>query len=125
VSAADSLASKLRRAFDERPGLDLAVPAPEVTARLAAVREALGEQRGRRSVSRLARGVMSLRLLGRRVAWPEIKYACHGVARAMDWEKRIVLEDSHLLNELLLAVEALRGRPYRFAECCRGLQAAW
>lgn len=96
---------------------------PALIARLAAARQALAPPRGHYATARIAQGVMAFRIAGARTAYPELKYACHGLARPMDWEGRLLLAEPDRVEQLLAAVAAQRGR--RRAACCRALLAAW
>lgn len=125
MSDLESLRQKLQKAFAVRPRAGAIAGNPEALARLAAVRQALSPPRGHRSLPRIARGVMSLRLRGRGTPYPELKYACYGVAQPVDWEGRVLLDEARLLDDLLFAVGALRDDPPRFGQCYRGLLTAW
>lgn len=100
-------------------------PLPAVSARLTAVRQALQPPRGHYSDSRIAQGIMAFRLAGAATRYPDLKYACYGVARPMDWEGRILLAEERLIDQLLSAVSAHKTHPRHFAACCKGLMAAW
>lgn len=67
---------------------------------------------------------MAFRLARGKASHADLKYACHGVARPVDWEGRILLAGA-LLDTLLAAVEGLRGQPRHYCECYRGLLTAW
>lgn len=125
MNAVETLHSELRKSFAGRPAPALGTPAPQVLARLAAVRRAFGAGAGRRLPARIAQGVMSFRLLGRGARWPDVKYACYGAARPMDWDGRVLLDDARLFDDLLRAVQARQGQPRRFADGYRGLLTAW
>lgn len=92
-------------------------------ARLNIVRQAFSPRRGRFSDGRVAKGVMAFRVAGEKTPYPDLKYACYGVARPMDWEGRILLVESYQLDQLLRAVQALSRWPHRFSACRRALQA--
>lgn len=122
----EQLGRRLRRSFVlGKHKEEIARPAPALLARLGAVRQALAPPRGRYSDARIAKGIMSFRLLGTKTAYPDLKYACYGIARPMDWEGRILLAEEALVDQLLAAVAAQSSHPDRFAACCRGLAAAW
>lgn len=124
--ALEQLSQQLRRRFVAiRSSTTLAQTEPALLARLNAARDALRPPRGRFADARMAQGVMAFRIAGRQTAYPELKYACYGVARAMDWEGRVLLAEAPQLALLLDGVRALRDRPRHFAACCRALQRAW
>ena len=121
----EKLREQLRRRFVAvRSSTSLAQTEPALLARLSAARQGLAAPRGRFSDARIAQGVMAFRLAGAKTAYPELKYACYGVARPMDWEGRILLAEPRQLELLLATVRALQDRPRHRAACCRGLQAA-
>lgn len=94
--------------------------------RLAAVRQHLAPPRGRHALPRIAQGVLAFRLQRRATPYPDLKYACYGLARPTDWEGRLLLDDERLCADLLAAVAALRPQqPADFAACWRALQRAW
>lgn len=104
----------------------LALNDPALLERLGIARQALAPPRGRHAQPRIAHGVLAFRVQGRRTPYPELKYACYGVALATDWEGRRLLDDDRLIDELLHTVANLRvSHPARFAACCRALQYAW
>ncbi|MGE5490189.1 MAG: hypothetical protein ACM31P_02775 [Actinomycetota bacterium] len=117
---------RLHRLLLRHRNLDgLAQGSPEALDRLAAASRALSPPRGHLSPSRVAKGVMSFRIAQRNTAYPELKYACYGLARPVDWEGRILLAEMPLLTELLSAVAALGAQPRHFSQCYRGLLTAW
>lgn len=118
----DDLA-ELRRRLRPAPADSLAAPDGGALARLAAVRRELSPPRGHRSPARIAKGILSFRMAPRDTPCPELKYACYGIARPMDWDGRIVLAENALLEQLLGAVRAQPAR--RFRDCYRGLLTAW
>lgn len=98
----------------------------ELLQRLTSARQALTPPRGRYALPRIAQGVMAFRVQGRHTPYPDLKYACYGLARATDWDNRVLLDDAQKCDELLTAVAALRPRqPRAFAACCRALQRSW
>lgn len=113
-----------RSAFGRVPK-SLAQCAPAVLERLEAIRQSLTPLRGHRSQVRIAQGIMFFRMAGRKTPYPDLKYACHGVAQPMDWEGRILLAETQLLAQLLAAVKALEKQPRCFSACYRGLLSAW
>ncbi len=120
------LERSLRQTLNPVLGLDqLAHADPCVLERLEAIRQAFTPLRGHRCQSRIAQGVMAFRLGGRQTPYPELKYACYGLARPMDWEGRILLTEPLLLDQLLAAVRAQRQHSRQFCACYRGLLTAW
>lgn len=115
--------AELRRRLRAAPTDSLAAPNGEALARLAAVRRELSPPRGHRSPARIAKGILSFRMTPRDTPCPELKYACYGVARPMDWDGRILLAEPSLLEQLLGAVRMQPAR--RFRDCYRGLLTAW
>lgn len=104
----------------------LAVNDPSLLERLASARQALAPPRGRHAQPRLAHGVLAFRIQGRNTPYPDLKYACYGIALSTDWEGRRLVDDDRLVDELLHTVASLRlAQPRRFAACCRALQYAW
>ena len=75
--------------------------------------------------SHTVRGVLAFRILGRQLDFVRLKYVCYGVAQAMDWESRRLLDNPEQVQVLLEAVAALKHEPRRFINCCRGLHASW
>ncbi len=119
----EKLREQLRRRFVAvRSSTSLAQTEPALLARLSAACQGLAAPRGRFSDARIAQGVMAFRIAGANTTYPELKYACYGVARPMDWEGRILLAEPRQLELLLTTVRAQQGQPH--AACCRGLQAA-
>lgn len=117
---------RLHRLLLRHRNLDSLAPgSPEALDRLATACRALSPPRGHLSPSRVAKGVMSFRIAQRNTAYPELKYACYGLARPVDWDGRILLAEMPLLTELLSAVAALRSQPRHFSQCYRGLLTAW
>ena len=102
-----------------------ALPEALLLNRLSAARQSLAPPRGRFSDARIAQGVMALRIAGLKTRYPDLKYACYGVARPMDWKGRILLGELRQLDQLLLAVRAQKASLRHFAACCCGLQSAW
>jgi len=130
VNDLERLEQMLRRRFfasSAAPGASASAGQPDLAplARLNAARQALAPPRGRFSDARIARGVMAFRMSGEKTAYPDLKYACYGIARPMDWTGRILLAEARQFDQLLAAVRAQESRPRQLAACCRGLQAAW
>ena len=98
----------------------------DLLRRLSTARQALTPPRGRYALPRIAQGVMAFRLQGRQTPYPDLKYACYGLARATDWDNRVLLDEGQKCDALLASVAALRplDRP-AFAACCRALQWSW
>ncbi|RIX48994.1 MAG: hypothetical protein D3M94_03595 [Rhodocyclales bacterium GT-UBC] len=120
----DLLAQHLRRRFIAvRSSTTLAQTDPALLARLDAVGQALAAPRGRFSTARIAQGIMAFRIHGSATVYPELKYACYGIARPMDWEGRILLGEAQQMQQLLEAVGRLP--PRQRAACCRGLRHSW
>ena len=104
----------------------LAVNEPALLHRLNVARQALAPLRGRHAPPRIAHGVLAFRVQGRNTPYPDLKYACYGIALSTDWGGRRLLDDDRLVDELLHTVANLRlSHPARFAACCRALQYAW
>ena len=122
----EQLTQTLRRRFVVL-GATESQSAPEASllARLSAARQSLAPPRGRFSDARIAQGVMAFRMAGLKTSYPDLKYACYGVARPMDWKGRILLGELRQLNQLLLAVRAQQASLHHFTVCCCGLQSAW
>ena len=98
----------------------------ELLRRLTTARQALTPPRGRYALPRIAQGVMAFRVQGRHTPYPDLKYACYGLARATDWDKRVLLDEAQKCDDLLAAVAALRPlNPPAFAACCKALQWSW
>lgn len=126
MSAAEELRQQLARALLARPLPTLATADPAALQALAAARQRLAPPRGHRALPRIAQGILAFRLLGRQTPYPDLKYACYGIARPTDWEGRLLLDDARLCDELLAAVAALAARrPWVHVACCKGLAAAW
>lgn len=126
MSAAEELRQQLARALLARPLPTLATADPAALQGLAAARQRLAPPRGHRALPRIAQGILAFRLLGRQTPYPDLKYACYGIARPTDWEGRLLLDDARLCGELLAAVGALAvRRPWIHAACCKGLHSAW
>lgn len=123
--ALHSLRQQLHKALAGRPRPAALAGDAAALARVAAVRRAFDPPRGHASLPRIARGVMSFRLLRRKTAYPDLKYACYGIAQPMDWEGRLLLDEERLLDDLLTAVAALRRQPGRYCRCYRGLLVSW
>jgi len=74
---------------------------------------------------------MAFRLHGRETPAPELKYACYGIARQVDWDGRRLIDEPRRVADLLAAVGDLAAPPAdahdapAFRDCCRGLLAAW
>lgn len=126
MSATEELRQQLARALLARPLAALATADPAALQGLAAARQRLAPPRGHRALPRIAQGILAFRLLGRQTPYPDLKYACYGIARPTDWEGRLLLYDARLCDELLATVAALQHRrPWMYAACCQGLAAAW
>ena len=98
----------------------------ELLRRLTTARQALTPPRGRHALPRIAQGVMAFRMQGSKTPYPDLKYACYGLARPTDWDSRVLLEEAQKCDELLTAVAALRPHdPPAFAACCKALQWSW
>ncbi len=120
------LEAQLRKSFVAQAGKRLGQALDTSAAtQLRRVELALLPSRGQRSAERVAQGVVALRLAGAQTAYPEIKYACYGLARPMDWDGRLLIDEPGMLDALLGAIDALRHRPRCYAECYRGLLLAW
>lgn len=121
---ADQLRQLLNSQFLARGLRDLGDS--ELLRRLTTARQALTPPRGRYALPRIAQGVMAFRVQGRHTPYPDLKYACYGLARATDWDNRVLLDEAQKCDELLAAVAALRPlQPRAFAACCRALQRSW
>lgn len=108
-------------AHDLRPLGDV-----DLLQRLTTARQALTPPRGRYALPRIAQGVMAFRMQGRHTPYPDLKYACYGLARATDWDNRVLLDEAQKCDDLLAAVAALRPLDkHAFAACCRALQRSW
>lgn len=123
----DDLRQRLSRALLGRaPGPALSTPDPAGLQQLAQARQRLVPPRGRHALPRIAQGVLAFRLRGSHTPYPDLKYACLGIARPTDWEGRLMLDDDPLCEALLAALSRLQQRrPWAFAQCCRSLGAAW
>ncbi|PKO94438.1 MAG: hypothetical protein CVU16_02875 [Betaproteobacteria bacterium HGW-Betaproteobacteria-10] len=108
-------------AHDLRPLADT-----DLLQRLAVARQALTPPRGRYALPRIAQGVMAFRMQGCQTPYPDLKYACYGLARATDWDNRVLLDEAQKCDDLLAAVAALRPLDkHAFTACCRALQRSW
>jgi len=126
MSAADALQEQLLKAL--LPGAHqppCIVSDARVLERLAAHRPNALAPRGHRSLPRIARGVLAFRLRGKDAPLPDLKYACYGLARPVDWEGRLLIDEAPLYRTLLTTVDGLANRPAAFADCYRGLLWAW
>lgn len=122
----EALRRQLAKSLLARPLASLEASDPALLQRLAAARQRLTPPRGHRALPRIAQGIMAFRMLGAKASWPDLKYACYGIARRTDWEGRLLLDDSRACDALLDAVATLAApRPRAFAACCKGLQTAW
>lgn len=124
----DLLRQKLQQALAGRPRSASPLVPESGGARLLAVVRAVGPARGHRHPPHVAHGVMAFRLRRRETPCPELKYACYGIARQVDWDGRRLIDDARMVADLLAAVAALPGREHgarAFRDCCRGLRAAW
>lgn len=98
----------------------------ELLRRLTTARQALTPPSGRHALPRIAQGVMAFRMQGSKTPYPDLKYACYGLARPTDWDSRVLLEETQKCDELLAAVAALRPlQPRAFTACCKALQWSW
>lgn len=125
TSDLDLLRQQLRRTLAGRPQADTVLFAETGNARLHALIRAIGPARGHRHVPHLAHGVMTFRLRRRETPCPELKYACYGIARQVDWEGRRLIDDARMVADLLAAVAALPPGTRPFRDCCRALRFAW
>lgn len=99
---------------------------PEAMRRsLAAVQARFGGRQAMAREQQIVRGVLAFRILGRQLDFVRLKYVCYGVAQAMDWESRRLLDNPEQVQVLLEAVAALKHEQRRFVNCCRGLHASW
>jgi hypothetical protein len=122
----DQLRQRLNKVLLTRPLTGLTANDATLLARLTASRQTFSPPRGHRALPRVAQGVMAFRLHGRETPYPDLKYACFGVARPTDWDGRLLLDDGQLVDALLAAVAQRAGRqPKIFAACLRGLAHAW
>lgn len=121
---ADQLRQLLNSQFLARGLRDLGDT--ELLRRLTTARQALTPPRGRYALPRIAQGVMAFRVQGCHTPYPDLKYACYGLARATDWDNRVLLDEAQKCDDLLAAIAALRPlNPPAFAACCRALQWSW
>lgn len=126
MSDSEALRRHLGKALLARPLTSLTRTDPALVERLVAARQRLVPPRGHRALPRIAQGILAFRLQGARTPWPDLKYACYGIARRTDWEGRLLLDDPRTCDALLDAVAALApARPRAFAACCKGLRTAW
>jgi hypothetical protein len=122
----DQLRQRLIQVLLIRPLSRLAANDATLLARLAASRQRLSPPRGHRALPRVAQGVMAFRLHGRETPYPDLKYACYGIARPTDWDGRLLLDEAQLVDALLTTVAQRAARqPRIFAACLRGLAQAW
>lgn len=126
MSEIADLREALNRVLLARTLPDLATPDAETAQRLITARQALAPPRGHFASPRIAQGTLAFRLQRQHTPYPDLKYACYGIARPTDWSGRQLLEEANACDDLLAAVEALATRrPQAFAACCRGLRQAW
>lgn len=126
--ALERLRHVLQQALGGRPKSAGALFPKGADARLLAAIQAIGPARGHRHPPRVAHGVMAFRLHGPKTPTPELKYACYGVARQVDWDGRRLIDEARRISDLLAAVAALpalENGQKAFRDCCRGLHAAW
>jgi len=93
--------------------------------RLETVRRQLSPPRGHRSDERIARALLSFRMLREKTPFPDIKYACYGIARTTDWGGRTLLDEPVLFNMLLNLINELPSNGRRQRWCKAGLISAW
>lgn len=126
--ALERLRHALHQALAGRPKSSAALFPKTAGTRLLAAIQAIGPGRGHRHPPHVAHGVMAFRLHGPETPAPELKYACYGIARQVDWDGRRLIDEPRKIAELLAALSALallkNGQP-PFRDCCRGLLAAW
>lgn len=126
--ALERLHQALQQALGGRPKGAGALFPKGANARLLAAIQAIGPARGHRHPPHVAHGVMAFRLRGPETPAPELKYACYGIARQVDWDGRRLIDEPRRIADLLGAIAALAARPAdtpAFRDCCRGLLAAW
>lgn len=98
---------------------------PQLQQRLNELRQRLSPPRGHHSLPRIAQGVLAFRIQGRETPYPQLKYACYGIARPTDWNNRLIIEDKQLFEALLNAVNALKqSLPHAYTTCCQALQTS-
>lgn len=93
--------------------------------RLETVRRQLSPPRGHRSDERIARALLSFRMLREKTPFPDIKYACYGIARTTDWGGRTLLDEPVLFNTLFNLINELPNNGRRQRWCKAGLISAW
>lgn len=126
VEALTALQAQLQKKFVGQSGKTFPLALDQgIASRLRAVEQACQPLHGHRSAERVAKGVVALRLAGAQTRYPEIKYACHGLARPMDWDGRLLIDEPGMLDSLLASLDLLRHQPRCYAECYRGLLTAW
>lgn len=126
MSDSAALQALLERKFISRNMDRLALNDSSLLERLSRARQALAPPRGRYAQPRLAHGVLAFRIQSRNTPYPDLKYACYGIALSTDWNGRRLLDDDRLVDELLHTIANLRlSHPAQFAACCRALQYAW
>jgi hypothetical protein len=114
------LEERVARALSGYPRQLLFGASVQMRASLEGARDLAGNRRGMAEAERVAQGLMALRLQ-EAPDFVRLKYACHGLARAADWDSRRVLADMALVNKLLLRVAALKDDERRFQSCRRAL----
>ena len=122
----DELTQHLQRKLLAQPLSRRAQSDPEHLRRLSEARQRLNPPRGYRALPRIAQGILAFRLQGRQTPYPDLKYACHGIARPTDWEGRLLLDHPPQISDLLVAVSQLvRQHPYAYRACALALLRAW
>ena len=121
-----ALTQELQRTFLAQPLTSLTQPDPDLIRRLSEARQRLNPPRGHRALPRITQGILAFRLQGQRTPYPDLKYACHGIARQTDWEGRLLINNPQHVEDLLAAVSALvRQHPYAYRACALALLTAW
>ncbi|MDR0674009.1 MAG: hypothetical protein LBF93_10250 [Zoogloeaceae bacterium] len=119
----NDLEKRLSAALAGRPRQILFGASAQMRASLEGTRDLADNRRGAAETERVTQGLMALRLQ-ENPDFVRLKYACRGLARAVDWDSRRVLADSALLKKLLSRVAALKSDERRFQSCRRALLVA-
>ena len=109
--ALERLRHALQQALGGRPKGAGALFPKGADARLLAAIQAIGPARGHRHPPHVAHGVMAFRLRGPETPAPELKYACYGIARQVDWDGRRLIDEPRRVADLLASVAALAALP--------------
>ena len=121
----DALRRALRNAMSIRPDTGLNHLDSLPLRRLENVRRQFTPLRGHRSDERIVRAILSFRMQRENTPFPDIKYACYGIARITDWSGRTLLDESSLFNTLLTLISRYPHQGRHDRMCRAGLVTAF